>query len=184
MKLKQLMKCCHNPTPSSATTSTPNTTGTMPKFIQICARCGQRVGKGISHNCNIKNKAQNIDQLLDPRSREELAANVVREKFSETPKGEKSVPLVTASGKNLQIPVPSTSRHSTALHKDSQITTADVKKLMIKDNMPMNAVKKNLQFYRAMKGRNSFEPNILDNLRTELKTLEPFFTLKYFQFEE
>ena len=119
----------------------------------------------------------------DPRLGQMVAAKVVKQQIAAAPDGAKNFELTTAGPSTLKVPIPISHRNVTAKYPDSPIPAEEIKKLMIVNKMSFRAIERDAQFYRAMKGRDFYQPGALDILKTELETMKPFFILKWYIFD-
>ena len=102
---------------------------------------------------------QNIDVFQEDESPNLHAKKCFRDYYSD-----ENIELATPGPSTLKVPIPSTSRNVTAKYPDSPIPASELKKLMSVQKISFRGIERDAKFYRAMKGRDFYEPGALDIL--------------------
>ena len=159
--------------PSSTSSSKPGTSST-------CDKCGQKVGRGIRHPCNITAKRRSADKLLadDQRGREQLACNVIKEKIAENPTA-KNIGLQTRGGaKVMSIPNPKAQSKSKAPYADQPIPAAKFRDVATGIGLSNNQADQLGTSLRSLKGRDIIEPNAMPQIREMDRSLDIIMRLR------
>ena len=149
-----------------------------PGPIVKCKRCLQDYGPGKPHppNCGLNQRRQNIRELSMPdlRGREMEAAQVFREKSMGSAPGE-VIELDCGRGKSTKVVKPKT-RASKALFPDTPIPADAVSQFATSNrNMSLRQQKRMTAKFRTWKGRDLFEPNLMDKLRDKDRLVEDLY---------
>ena len=145
-----------------------------------CDKCGQKVGRGIRHPCNITAKRRSADKLLenDQRGREQVAVSVIREKIAENPTA-KNIPLQTRGGaKAMSIPNPKAATKSAAPYADQPIPADKFRDIATGIGLSNNQAEQLGTSLRSLKGRDIIEPNAMPKVREMDRSLDPYYTAK------
>ena len=154
-----------------------------PRPWNLCHRCLQPVGRGINHPqpCNIRSRRENMESLLqeDPRGAEIAAANLVKQKLDESSGSQSSLQLSTAGRRPINVQKLEPADVKRQLFQEEPISAASVQELISGQGLSLTKTEQTLSWIRSKRGRDTFEPYIMDKLRLEDKSLEKFFTWEY-----
>ena len=170
-------------TPNSETPQSPDN-----DTITICRKCLTEKRRGISHQCNITTRRENMEKLQseDPKGAEIAASKIVKQKMA-TAKGEGSSTFSLQSGgsKPMNLPIPSPSKNVQAKYADpnTPIPAEQLSRLKVNANLSMNQTREVEKWVRANTGRKSVESGATEKVREDLKSLEPFFTWEHHFFD-
>ena len=148
----------------------------IPKPQKKCPVCNQVIGRGIPHKCNLVNKRKSLEKefLDDQRGREMMVATVVREKVAAATASTSQIELQTGGGKIFSMPNPKAGT-SRALFSKAPITASEMSKVMTSAGLSQNQTKQIAQDLRALKGRNTFESNLLEKMRISDRQIDSFY---------
>ena len=77
-----------------------------PETVKMCSECNTIIHAGKSHNCNRSTRLENLQSMLTPKTKNQLASYILKEKFNEA--ADSSIQLSTL-GKPMTISRPSAS---------------------------------------------------------------------------
>ena len=150
-----------------------------PGPVVKCKRCLQDYGPGIPHpaNCGLNHRRQNLREfsMQDVKFREMEAAQVIREKSVGSAPGGVIELDCGRGGKSTKVVKPKT-RASKALFPDTPIPVDAVSQFATSNrNMSLRKQKQMTAKFRTWKGRDFFEPNLMDKLRDKDRLVEDLY---------
>ena len=151
----------------------------LAKPVTVCSLCFQMVGRGIPHPqpCGISRRRDNLAEevMKDARGAEQVASSVLKRKAAEAPPDASSISLAT-KGRDLPVPLPSSSKQSEALFQGKPVPASEFAKLQSVTNMSYNQLEQVAHWYRVANGRNSVEAGLMKKLKLEDNAVEDFFS--------
>ena len=151
-----------------------------PQVVNTCDKCGQQVGRGIRHPCNVTARRKSADKLLenDQRGREQVAVSVIREKIAENPTA-RNIPLQTRGGaKAMSIPNPKAATKSVAPNADQPIPAKEFRDIATGIGLSNNQAEQLGTSLRSLKGKDIIEPNAMPKIREMDRSLDSYYTSK------
>ena len=142
-----------------------------PKKINICNKCNQKIGKGISHPCVKSRKVDNLRILAEENNNvsEQLASAVINEKGD---KPDSEIALKNRGGRPLRVKInPKTVQKKVYTHEEMNV-------LAQTNNFSTNRSVKTARVLRKMNGKGSIEPYYRESLAARKKRNAEFLVNK------
>ncbi len=143
----------------------------------ICSNCFSEKGKGKDHTCNKGNRLQNMDRLISPRSKDQFASMVIRQRAEASETGTFS--LQNVHGKPTQVTKMSAKRQ---LFPQQPVPNTAFQALQVSENLSGRALARTAQTFRA-EGV-PVEPHLRETLHDQSRRLESYFELKSLEFSQ
>ncbi len=161
---------------SSLSISSPNTSQGV-----VCQSCFGPVEEGTDHTCNRTTRLKNVEKLLTPRSKQQLASSVIRD--AREAGGSQTVSLMNPHGRPTEVTAtPTNKRAKRRLNLPSPLPHSALESIQVSENMSGRAVTRTAQTLRKEGAR--IEPNLGKALKQKNKTLEQYFDLHSMTFSK
>ena len=165
-------------------TTTAKATSVQVSSAPLCRECLAPVGargRGQSHVCTKTKRLENLDKLLSPGSRQQLASDTIRQMTEAS--GSSTISLKNPHGKPTEVTAtPKAAAARRRLFSNPQVVpSAAFQDLQVSEQMSGNSLKRTAQTLRAHGV--PVEANLGRTLREASQRLKPFFELKTLEFE-
>lgn len=149
--------------------------------IQLCSKCSQKIGKGLSHKClKVKTKVSEIIEIIPESIREQVASSIIRNKLGDDSVDrhikDKEVELST-KGSKMRVTINPSKPKEVFFPKES------LDNYRVNLNASQNQMKKVTNFIRSHCGKNSIPAHYSEHVSKKSKTLKEVYRQGTFEFD-
>lgn len=148
----------------------------QPESIQLCSKCFQKIGKGISHDC--KNPKENLLKLVEQlpeKNQEQVASAIIKDKYD---KNGKALDFDLATGGRKRKLVVNNN-----LKKELSFSNDSLDSFRVKISASQNQMRVITNFMRCNVGRKSIPKGYKQHMSLQSKVLSDLYKVNSYEFD-